>query len=286
MPINPYFNFYNNRGEQRLLEGLMNEAINIFGFTGHYIPIANGVVPDLLYGDSPLKKFDVSYEIPMRLSNQIDPGMNQDFFSKFGLEIKNNVRVQVTRQEFSANVPEDVYNRPKEGDLIYIPHLSGVGELYEIKYTNDSPDKFSLGRKDPFYWELELELFKYNSEEINTGIEEIDIVEELFAYAIEYQLGDGNGDFEIGEKIYQTNDIYGTLQEWNKQTDIIKLTNIHGVFDTANTITGMESGANYEITEYDPMKKPQFRDSWDNKVIETTADPVINKDETNPFGSL
>lgn len=286
MPINPYFNFYNNEGEQHLLEGLMNEAINIFGFTGYYIPIADGVVPDLLYGDSPLKKFDNSYQIPMRLSNQIDPGMNNDFFSKFGLEIKNNIRVQLTKREFSRNVPQDFYNRPKEGDLIYIPHLSGVGELYEIKYTNDSTDKFSLGRKEPFYWELELELFKYNSEEINTGIEEIDIVEELFAYAIEYQLGVGAGDFELGETIYQSNDIYGTLQDWNKQTNVIKLTNIHGVFDTANTVIGMDTGASYQILEYDPMKKPQERDSWDNKVIEITSDPVINKEETNSFGSL
>lgn len=286
MPVNPYFNFYNNKNEQNLLEGLMNEAINIFGFTGYYIPIANGVVPDLLYGDSPLKKFDHSYQMAMRLSNQVDPGMNNDFFSKFGLEIKNNVRVQITKREFSKSVPEDEYNRPKEGDLIYIPHLSGVGELYEIKYTNDSIDKFSLGRKEPFYWELELELFKYNSEKIDTGIEELDSIEEQSAYAIEYQLGSGNGDFEIGEIVYQSNTVFGTVKDWFGQDNIIKLTNIHGVITTGNTITGNLSGSSYIVEEYDPLEKPQFRDSWDNKVIEEISDTVINTDEQNPFGSL
>lgn len=286
MPVSTFFNFYKNQPEQNLVEDLANEAINIFGFNGYYIPRNSDTISDLLYGDDPLKKFEVAYEIPMRLANQIDPGMNNDFFSKFGLEIKNNVRVHISRREFTREVSRNTHTRPKEGDLIYIPHLSGTGELYEIKYTNDSVDKFTLGRRYPYYWELELELFKYNNENILTGIDDIDVVADNDAYAIDYYMGEGSGDYEVREMVTQENNTaFGTVQDWNSQTRILKLTNISGVFEPGKNILGEYSA--YNLLSYDALENDgQNMDAWDNKVIETESSPVINTSETNPFGML
>lgn len=290
MPVSTFFNFYKNKQEQSLVEDIANEAINIFGFTGYYIPRNLETISDLLYGDDPLKKFDGAFPLAMRLSNQIDPGMNNDFFSKFGLEIKNNVRVQFTRREFTKRIPRDTHDRPKEGDLVYIPHLSGVGELYEIKYTNDSVDKFALGRMYPYYWELELELFKYSNEDMNTGVEVIDVVESVQAFAIDYILGSGSGDYKLNEIAYQGNvntpSAAGTVQSWDKPSKTLKLTNMSGSFSANVSIIGTESSASYTINTFDELDNPQTRDSWDNKTIETEADNYIDTTENNPFGSL
>lgn len=290
MPVSSFFDFYKNKPEQNLIEDLCNETINIFGFTGHYIPRDSIALDDLIYGDAPLKKFSASYPLAMRLSNQVDPGMNNDFFSKFGLEIKNNVRIELTRREFARRVPQDTHNRPKEGDLIYIPFLSGTGELYEIKYTNDSTDRFTLGRSQPFYWELELELFKYNHEDMDTGVEDIDIVEKQHSFATNYILSSGSGDYKENEIAYQgtvgSPHAFGTVQTWNAPTKTLTLTNMFGVFSTTGQIIGSESNASYTIDNFDELDNPQRRDAWDNRNLEDETENYIDTSESNPFGLL
>lgn len=290
MPVSTFFNFYKNRQEQSLVEDLANETINIFGFTGYYIPRNSENISDLLYGDDPLKKFDNAFPLAMRLSNQIDPGMNNDFFSKFGLEIKNNVRIQFTRREFARRVPRDTHDRPNEGDLVYIPHLSGTGELYEIKYTNDSADKFALGRKQPYYWELELELFKYSNEDMNTGIEDIDVVEKEQAFAITYILDSGSGNYEENEMVYQGSlpspSAFGTVKSWDKPSLTLILTNMTGTFSTSQNIIGSVSSASYSIEDFNELDNPQYRDSWDNKIIEDESEDYVDTTENNPLGLL
>lgn len=290
MPVSTFFDFYKNKPEQNLVEDLCNETINIFGFNGYYVPRDNVDLDDLMYGDAPLKKFSAAYPLAMRLSNQIDPGMNNDFFSKFGLEIKNNVRIEFTRREFAKRVPADTHDRPKEGDLIYIPFLSGTGELYEIKYTNDSADKFALGRSQPYYWELELELFKYNHEDMDTGVEQIDDVETNNSFAVEYVLGSGSGDYTQNEIAYQGNTgsptAFGTVQNWNAPTKTLTLTNMFGVFSSNVSIIGSDSSASYTVETFDSLDNPQIRDAWDNKAIETESESYIDTSESNPFGIL
>ena len=291
MPTNLFFDFYKNRPEQNLVEDLINESIRMLGFNCYYLPNTNDAARDLLFGDDPLKKFENAYPMECYLSNSVDPGMNNEFFSKFGLEIKNSVRIMIPRRAFARRSPQDLYSRPREGDLVFIPFLSGQGELYEIKFVNDTTDFFTLGRKQPYYWEIELELFKYSHEEINTGIEEIDEPNRIEAYAIEYQLTTGSGNYQITEIAYQGPDLansicYGTVQDWNYPNKTVKLTNISGTFSNTAIIIGATSNARYSITSYDPILYPQQENGWDNKIIEDESDSFIITSENNPFGIL
>ena len=99
------------------------------------------------------------------------------------------------------------YERPRDGDLIYIPPLNGVGELYEIKFVNQDIDMAMLGRRVPYFYELELEKFKYSHETIETGIPDIDIVQQYEAYSQRFTLNSITGKFEIGEIIFVSPDI-------------------------------------------------------------------------------
>lgn len=206
MPTNPNFNFFKNKPEQSLVESLINEAIAMFGFDAYYIPRDVEINYDYLYGENPVQAFTNAYPIACYLQNATDPGMNRDFFTKFGLEIKNNTRVLLSRREFDRMVKVS-YSRPREGDLIYVPFLSGTGELYEITFCNDTKDFFTLGRQYPYYWELELELFKYSHEEIETGVPEINTVPEDHAYSIIFEMKEpfitSAEDYWAGEIVQQ-----------------------------------------------------------------------------------
>lgn len=291
MATSLFFNLYNSKQEQNLVEDLIHEAVKITGFDCYYVPNSNESIRDLLFSDDPLKKFKNAYPLEVYLSNSVDPGMSGDFFSKFGLEVKNSVRIILPRRAFAKRVPRDTHTRPKEGDLIYIPFLSGKGELYEIKFVNDTTDFFTLARPEPYYWELELELFKYSHEEIDTGIEEIDIINTLDSYSIEYTLSSGTGSYLQREIVYQGTDLanantFGTVQGWDLPTKVLRLSNITGEFSNTVLIIGSESNAQYTIASYDPLNEPQLENAWDNKVVENEVSGVIDNSEINPLGFL
>ena len=60
MPSKYFQNYGKPAVEINLIENLYNEAINIQGFSGYYIPNTNEEARDLIFGDDPLKKFTVA----------------------------------------------------------------------------------------------------------------------------------------------------------------------------------------------------------------------------------
>ena len=87
-------------------------------------------------GTFTVKKFKTAFPLEMYLSSDpLDYEGQQEFFSKFGLEIKDVVKVILSKRSFSQRVPQDTFSRPREGDLVYVPFLNGTGELYEITFT-------------------------------------------------------------------------------------------------------------------------------------------------------
>ena len=167
MPISPYFNNYGSFAEQRVVEDLIVESIKIMGFDAYYLPIENEEDRDILFGEDPVKRFSAAFPVEFYLSSTLEYMGEKEFFSKFGLEIKNNVNVIISKRSFGQRVPQNTFTRPREGDLIYVPFLYGTGELYEIKFVDHTKDFFTLGRKIPYFYELELEKFKYSKSRVS-----------------------------------------------------------------------------------------------------------------------
>lgn len=293
MAISHYFGNYNNVGEQRIIEDLICESIKIMGFDAFYLANDNDQARDLLYGEDPVKKFESAFAVEMYLSNISDYGGEKDFFSKFGLEIKNTVSVILSKRAFSQRVPQNSFTRPREGDLVYIPVTNGVGELYEIKFTNQNKDFNMLGRKVPYFYELEMEKFKYSQEIINTGMPDIDSVVTDSAYTLHLNTGMGTGAYAIKEIVFQSPDntlanatASGTVQSWIPSSRILSVSNIFGEFYDDENIIGSSSNAQYLLTTFDPLQSPAIKENYDNSFINTTASNIINTSEINSFGSL
>ena len=293
MATSVYFNNYNSVAEQRVLEDLIVESIKIMGFDGYYLPNDNDIARDLLFGEDPVKKFQSAFPLELYLSNSLDYDGEKEFFSKFGLEIKNNVNVIVSKRSFQQRVPQNVFQRPREGDLIYVPFLNGTGELYEIKFADQDKDFHTLGRRVPYFYELQLEKFKFSHELISTGVQEIDDAGTFSSYTIQLNVAAGTGTYQNKEIVYQALDsteanatVVAVVQEWNKKANTLNVTNIAGEFVPNRNIIGASSNASYVLANFDPLKDNVRDESSDNYIIENQANSIIDFSETNPFGSI
>jgi len=295
MPTSVYFNNYNSNAEQRVIEDLIVESMKIMGFDAFYCPNDNDQARDLLYGEDPVKKFQSAFPLEMYLSSDpLDYLGQQEFFSKFGLEIKDVVKVMVSRRSFQQRVPQNTFNRPREGDLIYIPFLNGTGELYEITFTEQAKDMHMLGRKQPYFYELRLEKFKYSQEIVATGMDDIDHIVNDSAYMIKLNTNTGNGNnYIIHETVYQAADqtqanatAVAIVQTWSAANNQLMVSNISGEFINNQIIIGVSSNARHTLLNFDPLLDNSFNETYSNKLLQTEANSIVNFSETNPFGTL
>jgi len=297
MATSQYFNNYNAKyNEQRLYEDLIVESIKIMGFDGYYLPNDNEQARDLLFGEDPVKRFESAFTLEFYLSNAMDYLGEKEFFSKFGLEIKNNVKVIISRRSFEERVPQNVFKRPREGDLVYIPFLNGTGELYEITFADQDKEFATLGRVAPYFYELSLEKFKFSHEIIQTGVSAIDDVATFSSYQIDLTTISGNDTrYSIRELVYQAPDLthanataVATVQKWIPSSNTLTLSNIAGEFNELYPIIGATSNARYMITlsDFDPLKENLRDESYDNFIIHNQANNIVDLTEQNPFGSI
>jgi hypothetical protein len=294
MPTSVYFNNYNSKAEQRLFEDLIVESIRIMGFDAYYLPNNNDAARDLLYGEDPVKKFQSAFPVEMYLSSSLEYTGDKEFFSKFGLEIRNNVSVVLSKRAFSLRVPQNAFSRPREGDLIWIPFLYGTGELYEIKFVDATKDFFTLGRQNPYFYEMQLEKFKYSNEIINTGVYNIDTVSIEDSYTIDLLMADvaaNANNYLLREIVYQGTDyanatVVGSVSNWDATNNILHVTNIAGEFVANANVIGQTSNTSIKLLSFDPLDVTLSREVYDNKTIRTESDQIIDFSEQNPFGPI
>lgn len=294
MATSVYFNNYNSTQEQRVVEDLIVESIKIMGFDAYYLPNDNDAARDLLYGEDPVKKFTSAFPLEFYLSNALEYTGEKEFFSKFGLEIKNSAQVIVSKRSFSQRVPQNTFTRPREGDLIYIPFLNGTGELFEITFTNHTKDFFMLGRKVPYFYELTLEKFKYSQERMETGVDDIDRIVSDSAYTLHLNVGQGNNThYTLKEIVYQAPDethanatVVAVVSGWVPSSNVLSVTNIAGEFIDGQKIIGSSSNAQYVLATFDPLESPAVKEVYDNQIIQNDASGIIDFSESNPFGNI
>lgn len=289
MATSIYFNNQNATREQFLVEDLTIESIRNHGIDVYYIPRASQSTVDVLFGDDTVKYFNEAYKIDVYLETFNDYEGEQEFFSKFGLEIQKTGKLALARRTFEKYVfsATDI-DVPREGDLIWLPIQQ---KLMEIKFVEQEKNFFQLGRriaKASYMYGLTIEAFKYNGEFLNTGMSEIDDISADNTYSIEYTIGGGAGSYKKGEIVYQGTTLLdataiGYVVDYNKPNGKLILRNMKGAFTTGQSIIGNASTASYTLLFYDAMENKA--DPFENNVIiENEADNVLDFSEANPFG--
>lgn len=288
MPVSHYFNHYspNITGEQGLLDDLIVESIQIMGSDVYYIPrdSYNGI--DEIWGETINAKFTKAYMLEMYLANVEGYEGEGDFFSKFGLEIRDTTNIIVSYRSFHRYIPSTIASRPREGDLIYVPTMR---KLFEIKFVEEELLFFSIGKRTPYIYELRCEVFRYNNENIETGVEEIDEIEADNAYSMALKLGTGEGTYYTNEIVYQGANLdFSTARASVKAFDLgsktIEIFNVVGKWSNTGGVRGVTSNTYYTISTADELEEYTYYDNNDNKVIQANAEAIIVTTEQNPFG--
>jgi hypothetical protein len=173
--LNPFF-LQGSKSEQNLIQDLINEQLRMYGVEVYYIPrkyaTINTIIREVIESE-----FSGAYPIEAYVNNYEGYGDNTNILSKFGIQATNEINLVISKERFETyitplikNIPDiNLSERPKEGDLIYFP----LGDrLFEIKFVEHEQPFYQLQKT--YVYELKCELFRYEDEVIDTGVDYID----------------------------------------------------------------------------------------------------------------
>ena len=295
MATNHYFNPFpkNITSEQLLVEDLVIESMKIYGMDVFYLPRSSRDQVDFLFGEDTLKQYVSAYPIEMYLENVTGMDGEGDFISKFGLEIRDEVSMLISRLRFKATVPQI---RPNEGDLVFIPLVNNFFEITFVENENDQAMFYTLGRGrggNVYLYALKMKQFVFSDEVISTGVEEVDsqIRDHYRRSQLTFNTG-GSGNFVANEIVYQGANLANATAQaivhtWTPSTRKLDVYRVQGTFANSTSTIGVTSGATWQtsgLIDSDAFDNSQFEDITDNTRIQDEADNILDFSEVNPFG--
>ena len=175
MVLNPYFQ-QGSKTEQNLIQDLVNEQLRMYGVEIYYIPrqyiTKNTIIKEVIES-----KFTDAYPLEAYVDNYEGYEGLGTIMSKFGIQDLDDLVLVISQERYESyisplikNIPNiELSTRPKEGDLIWFP----LGDrLFEIKFVEHEKPFYQLQKN--YVYELRCELFRYEDEVVDVGIEDID----------------------------------------------------------------------------------------------------------------
>jgi len=194
---NIYFDNFKNTAEQSLIEDLVIESIKIYGHDVYYCPREYKDI-DNTYNEDARSEYNEAYYVEMYIRNVEGFEGEGDFLSKFNIQIRDEITFTIANKRYVETIGDNVDStRPREGDLIYMPLTKKV---YVIKFVEHEAVFYQMGSLQTF--DVRCELFEYSNERLNTGVTEIDQLEEDYSLALTTDDGiqrDANGNIIIDE---------------------------------------------------------------------------------------
>ena len=167
MSLNPFF-LQGSQSEQRLVQNLINEQLQIYGVEVVYLP-RKIVKKDQILTEIQSSSFNDNFLIEAYVNTYEGYSGAGDVLTKFGMSLKDELTVTISRERFEdfispflGSLPADeieVSTRPSEGDLIFFP----LGKrLFEIKFVEHEETFYQLGKN--YVYQLKCELFELQDE--------------------------------------------------------------------------------------------------------------------------
>ena len=349
--------------EQMFMENLIVESIEIYGQDIYYLPRIY-VNRDTILNEVETSKFEQALEVRAYVNNVEGWEGQGELLSKFGVRVEDKTTFIFSRKKFTEKVDDNavlnVEGRPNEGDLIWFPRTK---HLFEIKFVEAERPFYQLGKI--YFYTMTAEIYEYGSDDISTGVEEIDVLETIMSPAILMFMDPGGiGNFTVGEEVvgdeflakatattdgdvvdsisitdsgshysqsipptvtisggggngatatatvsstglvtgisitsggsgyisaptvtidYSPKDNRAEVKSWDAATRKLEIINRTGTFTTAETVTGLTSGAKWSPESYDTLNNTNSEYDQ-NREIEDAADNIIDWTEGNPFG--
>ena len=259
--------------EQRLVQNMVKESININGITVRYMP-RYSEYPDHVWNERPESLFDRGTQMDMILVAAAGFEGEGDVMTQYGIEFREEVILSMAMPRFDElygsyynGLDEQgksnfVRTRPMEGDLIVVPfgrssqnknqYVPKVFEITRVTAYHDGAF-FQLG--DNYQYKIRAKLFELSGEDL-----------EFNPTVVKYEV-DGSETFVSGDsdsKISRAKDPGILVDSDTGRVNIVKDSDVH-----------LDSWAdNYEIEERAQTQKLVE----DDKVVETAK--LIKQDLT------
>lgn len=281
---NTYFD-HNVQSEQDLYEDIVIESISMYGQDIYYLP-RDVVELDTILNEDVESKFNDSHLLVAYVEDTEGFGGEGDLLSKFGLEIRDEASFIISRKAWNYYVGSTQRQaRPNEGDLIYLPLSKS---MFEISFVEHEKPFYQLSNLPVF--RLQCRLFEYNDEEFNTGINDIDLIEQ-YSFTLNLILDNVIGSFQRKERIEQTllsgEIISAEVLDFNENgilvTNLETSNNEYAEFEGGRDIRGLTSEAVGRLVS----KPTQFENdgnAQNNEFSQFVDNDIINFNENNPFG--
>jgi len=306
--------------EQSLYADLVAEAIQIHGHDVYYLD-RTLVAEDSVLGEDSLSKFNTQSLIEMYMEDSGGGFAGErELMSQFGLQNLSEATFIVSKTRFQEKTKQiqieagtdstssgsiqlesgtfstsklegEIFyivnetdatdaDRPLEGDAIYHPTLK---KLFEINFV-DHDDPFHQLDNNPVY-KMRCRLFDYGSEALDTGITEIDAIQDSLS------LASSDHQFTLeqaaGTTINQEIRISHATSESGLLLDETDSDNIIGEDETdlGGESILLETGADEYLIQEDYIVGDMSTDKTaQNELFETLDDTVLDFSEKNPFG--
>jgi len=225
MATNPYIS-QSVKSEQNLYEDIVIESLKFYGQDVYYIP-REIVNKDPIFLDDVPSRFSDAYKIEMYIENTEGFDGEGDLFTKFGIELRDQATFVVARRRWKhliGNYLDEKKFRPREGDVIFLPMSNSI---FQIQKVETETPFYQLSNLPTF--RLQAELFEYNDEDFDTGIDQVDEIEYEGAY--QYKITMRPND--------TTGSTAGATSTINEQGTItsLTLTNAGRGYETAPTLS-------------------------------------------------
>jgi len=329
MAVNSFFHTSNVAAistEQSLYSDLVAEAIQIHGHDVFYMD-RTLVAEDTILGEDTLSVFRDASKIEMYMENA-DGGFagEKELMDQFGLQnlseatfVVNKLRFQELTKQITiesgtdsteggsillesgtlATIATDLEgsdfyilsetsatdsDRPYEGDAIYHPILK---KMFQVNFVDHDEPFFQLDN-NPVY-KLRCRLFDYSSEELATGIDDIDAIEALSVASSDFQFTLESDTASVNAVQLESED--GRIIHEN-ETDLL-VAHEDSVMTTSSGSLLVENSSDSGNEEYLIQEDYIVGDGTSsgvkdaqNELFESADDTILDFSESNPFGDV
>ena len=291
------------KSEHELYENIVIESLKIYGQDVYYVP-RDLVNEDTVFGDDAESSFNSAYKVEMYLDNIEGFEGEGDLFSRFGVEIRDECTFVVSRRRWSQTVSrydnEISGDRPREGDLVYLP-LSN--SLFQITHVEHEMPFYQVSNLNVY--KMRAHLFEYTGEDLETGIAAIDKVETDFAYKYILTLDSDSVLTEAGQTATMTLSdgviVTGEVVSYEDSSDKLSLIHVgasDGKYHTFATdrqiiisagssslrLNAGGSSIDSAFTVLSVLEENQLSQNEQNDDFSNISDDFLDFTEANPFG--
>lgn len=292
----------NVRSEQNLYEDIVIESLKIYGQDVYYLP-RDTVYEDRVFGDEIPARYNSSYKIEMYIDNLEGFDGEGDLFTRFGVEIRDEATFVVSRRRWRTTISmfdnEINSERPREGDLIYLP-LSN--SMFQITHVEHETPFYQLANL-PVY-KCRAQLFEYNDEDFDTSVDVIDDIERQGAYQYTLTLDSASAYTLPGQIVSQTLSsgvtISGEVIRYSDSDGILYVGHVGSddglyhnfyVSDSAGSKLTISGRTNLAIGDSDLTvtaigEVNTISENEQNADFGAAGDDFLDFSEANPFGDI